>query len=349
VTDLVNAARRLQTYAKRHAAGAFATPTAAELTRYTVLNGDGWTVAGRRLRSPSWRTDFTGRRFELPAGAAVAAHVAREPWAEPPDLEAFDVAVTHLDDTALTRSLELAGREVMAVQVTAASELIGVWGRAGSGHRYDPVDVVSIAQVPLRVPAAVHAEAEFLAGWHDDYPFYSDGSWSSLSLRGFDADPTWGVKPAEMSKAWHRDHPGQLDRACGWTDLSAVMPATVEWLEGVSWWGELERVRFMRMAARPGGGHLARHSDITDRSAGTRDGAITRWHVPLVTDPTITMTVWPLDGMPATLHLGQGAAWYFDQRKPHAVTNPSTVDRVHLVVDAVATPGLRELIVRRGA
>ena len=46
-----------------------------------------------------------------------------------------------------------------------------------------------------------------------------------------------------------------------------------------------DRIRFMRLRAK--GGELARHADITDREAGTADGMIARFHIPIVTSPAV--------------------------------------------------------------
>jgi hypothetical protein len=201
-------------------------------------------------------------------------------------------------------------------------------------------------------PAAL-AELGEVDGWYDDYPFYSDGSWGALSLRGFyPEDPTLGVKPSEMSKSWRFAHSADLARVCDWTVLAGNSPTLRRLAEVVAAAlrpdrdpsDVLERVRLLRMEARPGGGHLARHSDITDKAAGTTAGKVLRIHVPLVTRPDVTMTCWGLDGAEYAYHLPVGTAWYLDARKPHAVSNPSPVDRIHLTVDVIAGPDTRDLL-----
>jgi hypothetical protein len=208
--------------------------------------------------------------------------------------------------------------------------------------------VVTVGRIPgftvedsARAP--VLAEVAAVSQWHDDFPYYSDGSWSAVSLRGFRADdPTWGIKPSEMPKTWQDAHPGSLEYRCGWTVLAQRTPAIRELVESVHWWKGLERVRLLRMEGRGGkGGKLNRHTDITDRAAGTRDGQIVRFHIPLVTDPAIVMHAWDLTGHESATHLEPWKCYYLDARKPHAVTNPTGVDRVHLVVDVVADDSVR--------
>ena len=191
-------------------------------------------------------------------------------------------------------------------------------------------------------------EVARITEWYDDFPYYSDGTWSAVSLRGFRPDdPQVGVKPSEMSKSWWAEHPEAAYWGdCDWTVLADRMPATRELVESVSWWGNVERVRLLRMAGRTDGkpGVLGRHSDITDRFAGVADGMIARFHLPVLTKSDVTMTAWGIDGLPRTAHLAPDALWYLDARKPHSVTNASGVDRVHRVVDVISDSVTRGMI-----
>lgn len=350
------AARFLGAYAKNYAAGAFAVPTAAELDRHMVNGGWHWWGQGvaavsRRLGRGSTRQDFSGRSYILSEGARVITHLACLPTATLPPLGGFDYVFAYAEDTHVTQQLHRQGREITAVRVSAASEIVNCWGRSGTGHTYSPVDAATLVRIPTAVPpamrAAIQAEAANVSGWTDDYPYYSDGSWGAVSLRGFNpADPAWGIKPAEMSRAWWAEHPEavQYDR-CNWTVLAAKCPATVELVRSVGWWGGLERVRLLRMAGRAGKvGSLSRHTDITDRAAGTNDNQIVRFHIPLVTNPDVTMSAWNLRGERFNAHLPAWSMWYLDARKPHAVDNRSAVDRVHLVVDVLADAQVRQAI-----
>lgn len=350
-----DAARTMNNYARGYSAGAFATPTAKEIQALIetghFVQGHGWAAAVKQLTRPSKRKDFTGREYLLSAGHTVISHMAASDTATIGDLGWAHTVYAYTEDPNLTAQLSAQGREVRAVRVSAASELINAWGLPGTAHTYSPVDTATVRQVPLDVSGSLRArvrdEATRLDGWLDDYPFYSDGSWGALNLRGFKpSDPTWGIKPAEMSKSWWAAHPEAKDLGgCDWTVLADHCPSTRSLLESLTVFGTLERVRFLRMAGRGGkGGKLSRHTDVTDRAAGTRDGQITRFHIPLVTHPDITMTAWNLHGRSAAVHLNEWGMYYLDARKPHAVTNPTGTDRIHLVVDVVADAGVRDLI-----
>lgn len=53
-----------------------------------------------------------------------------------------------------------------------------------------------------------------------------------------------------------------------------------------------------------------------------------RIHIPIVTDPSVIFHCGS-----AGLHMGPGECWIFDSWRRHRVVNPSTRDRVHLVID----------------
>lgn len=346
------APRFLAQYAKRHHAGAFATPTAKELEAHPerladLRHGDERTViVTSTLTRESRRTDFTGSEYRLPGGARVATHIARTPDAPIPDFSGHDFVMAYAEDRPLHAGLAAQGRVITASRVTAAAEVINCWGPPGTERRYTPADRATVTrilgvQVPEPSRAAIAAEVQSVTGWDDDFPYYSDGSWSALSLRGFYPDePGRGVKPSEMPKSWKAENPADLDRTCEWTTLAERCPSILQFVESVPWWGRMERVRLLRMTA---GGSLGRHSDISDRDSGTRDGQITRFHVPLVTHPDTLLHSWDLDGTHRADHLAAWSCYYLDARKPHAVDN-GPVDRVHLVVDLMTDADARREI-----
>lgn len=355
-TDPRDAARFMAHYAKHYSAGAFSMPIRSDIIKLQYDGGwfemPGVMMVVKELARDTIRRDFTGARYVLPAGATVVTHLAAEADAQLPDLSWAAAVYAYIEDDNITRQLRQQGRAVGAVRVSASSEIIGAW-TLGDERPYPEHDAATVRQLPFDTSAALRREigreVAGLRGWTDDFPFYSDGSWSALNLRGFKADePTWGIKPAEMSKAWKVEHPEALAYVCDWTSLAAKTPGCVELvglLEEVLGGPRLERVRLLQMAGRGGkGGRLSRHTDITDKAAGTANGKIARFHIPLVTDPRITMSAWNLNGKHSATHLPAWTLWYLDARKPHAVTNPTGVDRVHLVVDVEANRTVRDHI-----
>ena len=358
ITTPTEAANFLAKYAKGYHAGAFATPLAKELEAAPDTVHQTWTApasllvaVGKKLDKPSTRKDFTGLPITLPAGLRVATHVAREGRVDPMGLEDWDVINAYAEDHELSRALWNQGLRVFYTRVTAAAEVINVWARVdlgvlGSGAANMEHDRATVVPVPATIPPSLRAkvakEVAPLDNWDDDFPYYSDGTWSALSLKGFyPRDPGKGVKPSEMPRSWKAEHPKDLERQCRWTVLKDQCPTLVQIVRNVSWWGETERVRLLKM---DGGGKLGRHTDITDRAGGTRDGQIVRFHIPLITHPDIHLHTWDVDGIKRDHHLAQYGCYYLDARKPHAVTNGSDVSRIHLVADVVSSPAVREQI-----
>lgn len=346
--------RFLEQYAKQYHAGAFATPTRKELearpelvAEDTRFGTERAVVIARRLTRDSERTDFTGGTFVLPKGAHVATHIGHTRHLLP-DTVQYDFVMAYAEDRELSYQLVAEGRRILASRVTAAAEVINVWGQRGKpGGNYAPYDKATVTNFGKVVAddsslrERMVAEVAQVSGWDDDFPYYSDGSWSAVCLKGFwPAEPGRGVKPAEMPKSWKLANRDALSLKCQWTVLSEQLPALTEWVQSMPWRWETERVRLLRME---GGGRLGRHTDITDRAGGTRDGQIVRFHIPLITHPDTKLITWDLDGCRREQHLAAWNMYYLDARKPHAVNN-GPHPRVHLVVDAVSNASIRSHI-----
>lgn len=350
--DLGDVARFLAGYAKQFGAGYRATPLADELSPAHVIewrHQDERTVAvWEETTRPRWRRDFTGQRIGIPAGTRLVTHLARTLGAPVPNLGAFDLVMAYREDQVLSAGLMHQAREVAAVSISAAAEIVAWWGRPGMGHEYGQAERTALAHLPFERPAglaeAVLAEVSELHGWRDDHAYYHRGEWSALALRGFRPDdPGFDIKPSEQQRSWKAEHPDAAGYVCGWTTLADECPALEELTHWASDGAAMERVRLLRLTT----GQLRRHTDITDRAAGVRNGQVARLHLPLVTDPAITMTVWDLAGRRLETHLAPFHLHYLDARKPHAVANPTEVERVHLVIDVIADEAFRERLAHR--
>jgi quercetin dioxygenase-like cupin family protein len=87
------------------------------------------------------------------------------------------------------------------------------------------------------------------------------------------------------------------------------------------------------MALGPG----AKIHEHTDPGGGFEDG-LARLHIPIVTHPAVLF--W-LDGEP--VHFTAGGTWYMNANCRHRVDNPSAINRIHLVLDCLPNPWLRDL------
>lgn len=120
--------------------------------------------------------------------------------------------------------------------------------------------------------------------------------------------------------------------------------ADTEWLKHSPYFSEILHqfacekiaVRLMSLAA---GAHILPHRDP---GGGFEDG-VARLHIPIITDPAIHFVI---DGV--TVHFSAAHCWYMNANCLHAVTNPSTIDRIHLVIDCIPNPWLREVFLNAG-
>jgi hypothetical protein len=236
---------------------------------------------------------------------------------------------------------ERLGLQRVATKIRATSEVVAVWSRAPFVALGDE-DAVGIERLPIDVvdiDAAV-AELDRLDEWAVHYSNYNVGrSWHAVALRSFGGDPQFIAKPSEMTRAWRRDNEALTAAQCIDTPLAALLPAVNELAAGLPG-GSPERVRLMRLDT---GGLLDRHSDISDRDAGTRNGQLARLHIPLVTNDSVEFGWWDINNVRHDRRMRLGETWYLDQRKAHRASNDGEA-RVHLVVDVPADDELRDLL-----
>lgn len=347
-----------------HCYGAFGLMKELDIAEARAAGNLIWTKEGdacaifRKAKSKTDIEDFAGNVAHVMPGD-IAIKAAAGPGlvrllpalmmrAEAPTvwLEGF------VENAAFVKLAHDLGFVQVMTKIAASSDLKGVW-HIGEGKGRLP-KALPDCDKPSRAildadfisddeRAAILGEADAAAElWAQHYSTYNKRhSWMAFSLQGFDpADPTFIIKPVEMSKKWKAENPGRLTARCEPTMAAERFPVAMAVAARVP--GAKERIRLMRLSSA--GGELARHADITDPDAGTRDGHLSRIHIPLRSDPKCLFFTWDLDGTKHETHFPERAACYLDTRKPHAVKNPATVDRVHLVMDTFATPELRDMI-----
>lgn len=253
---------------------------------------------------------------------------------------------SHPEERAASESLSL---DRLGTAISASSEIRAIDARdIEQTARPDPADLVGIAPMDLPEIAPTDQDLADLALWPDlvserwteHYSSYNRRrSWHAVALRSFGGSEQFIEKPAEMSRRWREEHPDALGWQPADTALLDALPGARRILSRFAC--PLERVRLMRLTP---GGELSRHADITDRAAGLDDGQIARLHLPIVTDPSVRFQTWDLDDEPTTVHMEPGRWWYLDVRKPHRAVNESAAERIHLVVDVVVTPEIRETL-----
>ena len=164
---------------------------------------------------------------------------------------------------------------------------------------------------------------------------YSKGDdWTAISLRGYGEGPLDILKPNVLKSGVDEQSKLQdttLMNTMGFKvirDVMGMIPA------------EFERVRLMKIKANS---KIGKHSDKIDKDFGLEDGKIVRIHVPIRTNDQVEFYLW--EGREKlTNYLEVGHYYYVDVRAPHAVTNNSDVDRIHLVVDTYVNSDILGLL-----
>lgn len=312
----------------------------------------------------SRRADFRGQPVAIPAGDAVAWDLGLLYGASISALRlVLDAGwpatapaqwVEWFEEDDRKWMLERLGFSYCATRIAAGSEIKGLYvrGRADSDVR---LRLSAVSDTALEDRAAIACLSEdFItpdeqaailaevsgAPWAQHYSSYNKRhSWTAVALRGYVADdPGFIIKPSEMSESWKQDNPALAGTSAEWTTLADHCPTARAVVLRVCA-DRLDRVRLMRLAES---GELTRHADITDRDAGTADGKVARLHIPLATMSSCVVSSWGVRGKRYGAHFQERSLCYLDQRRPHAVRNPESIDRIHLVIDAYANDAIRE-------
>jgi len=341
---------------KRHVYGAFGLIKERDIA--TALTGGSFfciksgeqvkaAAIASRLTRDSTHTDYAGRPLTLPAGTTYVKAIAGtsplklslllEKMKKPVAVEIFE------EDEVAKKAVLVSGFTYLGTKVMAGGEIKGLYSRGAAfaftrTYPSEPtLKMVKEKYLPAKWLARIRAELDQNSNaFAQHYSSYNKRkSWTAFSLRGYKpGDPTFIIKPAEMSRAWKEENTGWEKWECEDTTIAALFPNV---------WGALgeipcagyERVRFMRLAEKKG--ELSRHADITDRAAGLQPGRIARLHIPIYTSPLVKFRAWDERGQFIEETMAPGSLWYLDTRKPHSVVNEGDVVRVHLVADVICS------------
>lgn len=309
-------------------------------------------------KKPSEQEDFVQRPFTIMPGTVyVKSFAAMTEKAGEKILKSIceragqaGVVVEAFEEDSIARAcLKRSGLRWQTTKISAGSEIKGVYSAQALGmEALQPCDLATLTVLKrgFLSPAEHMAITQELAG-ADFAQHYSDynkrKSWTAFAIHGYSDDPSFIIKPAEMSRSWKEANEELMKEPVRWTKAAKHFPITRS--VAASLGAKLDRVRFMRLRSKDG--ELSRHADITDREAGTANGFVTRLHIPIRTSSAVTFFGWNARGEKMQTSFPERALCYLDQRKPHAVKNTDpSLDRIHLVVDCFADAKVRELISR---
>jgi hypothetical protein len=355
---------------KPHTYGAFGLPKERDIASALkegnlawIRNESGEVVAVaifRIAKSASKQSDFAQRSIAIASGDLQIKAAAGKPHSLQELLQRLIAKAgtrpawleLHAENTDACTVAKTLGFALAATKVTASSDIKALFlkGDDTQNRLSAPLPQSDLPALKLLGFGASEATINtclseinsYQPSWEQHYSSYNKRkSWTAIALQGFDAaDPQFIIKPGEMSKAWKQENPHRLTSTCAQTPAAKALPTVWELAQSIP--GKLERVRLMRL--RASNGELTRHADITDRDAGTANGRIARFHIPLQTAPGCLFSGWELSGNQVQLHFPAGSLFYLDIRKPHAVKNTSQVNRIHLVVDVACNAQTRELL-----
>ena len=165
-------------------------------------------------------------------------------------------------------------------------------------------------------------------------PYKNNNIWTALSLHGFGPEPSDVFKPGFVNEDIQIDHELQWTTLCN----DPVMKSIREIIFKLPC--KFERIRFMKLAA---GKSLRKHNDNIDPDIENKK--IVRIHIPIRTNNKVVFTMYENDDDDdgEKLNLKTGHFYYLDVTKPHSVSNNSTIDRYHLVVDCYLNEELKAI------
>ena len=166
-------------------------------------------------------------------------------------------------------------------------------------------------------------------------PYKNNNIWTALSLHGY------GPNPSDIYKPGFVKSDKNIGSKLEWTSLAnePVMSPIREIISRLPC--QFERIRFMKLAA---GKSLRKHNDNIDQDIESKK--IVRIHIPIRTNSEVVFTMYENDEdeRGERLNLEVGRFYYLDVTKPHSVSNNSSEDRYHLVVDCYMNEELKAIL-----
>ena len=347
----------IKTEFKPHCYGAFGLPNERDLATCfskdeVVLTKEEDTILlYKSYKARSSFKDFTGERIEVRSGDIFVKHIAGKQKEKIlrhmiESTKGNRLFVEIFEEIQETKDLVgILGLEYISTKIASSSDLKGIyWKGFENGESGFPnyqlqkgedltIKVCDPKFVTNKDLQKIKEELINYTSWADHYSGYNKRqSWSAFSLRGYDQDPNFIVKPGEMSQKWKQENPLRLTDRSEWTEIIEKFPFTKSIIESDPFKdSKPDRVRFMRL--KSGKGELSRHADITDREAGIQVGKVVRLHIPIITNENVIFHSWDHRGKKYTYNLKEGSLNFIDVRKPHTAINTGDQDRIHLVMD----------------
>ena len=166
-------------------------------------------------------------------------------------------------------------------------------------------------------------------------PYKNNNIWTAISFHGY------GANPSDIYKPGFARNDKKIDNKLQWTSIlnKPIMEPIREIIARLPC--KFERIRLMKLAA---GKSLRKHNDNIDQDIENKQ--LIRLHVPIRTNKDVVFTIYDSDedDVGQELNLKTGRYYYLDVTKPHSVSNNSSIDRYHLVVDCYMNEELKAIL-----
>ncbi|HEV7782843.1 MAG TPA: aspartyl/asparaginyl beta-hydroxylase domain-containing protein [Chitinophagaceae bacterium] len=187
--------------------------------------------------------------------------------------------------------------------------------------------MIKYLQLPFQfdVPAMqseVLALSKGPSGTQSDWPMHYqtkhyDGEWSALALRSIDGSAE-NIVISPVDDAVYHD-----------TELLERSPYLQSVLNSIEC--PLMAVRLQKLGA---GAVIKEHTDM----GLCMEQGFLRLHVPVITNDEVEFYL-----QDEKMQLRQGECWYLNLNLPHALSNKSNTDRIHLVIDGIVNDWVKDL------
>lgn len=325
------------------------------LDNNTIIYTDSACILWRTLKRNSFRTDFRGKKIILKKGDIVVDRFTASSILK--GLNVFNsfvdkikhenIIVFLFEEDSITKEIIMAKKfNYLSSKIMSTSEIVGIYSNPPKTLFFEKpkIDIkekqsLCLANNIVKTNCSV-SDIDFkkikteMMSYNEFYQHYSHynkrKSWSAFSVIGYiKEDPSFIIKPSEMSKKWKEENKSLVNASPGCTKISNLFPNTIKFAER---FGKIERLRFMKLSSK---GELSRHADITNKEAGVSKGKVARFHLPIISNEKVEYYSWGLRGIKINKQFYKPELFYLDQRKPHKVINNSDFDRINLVMDII--------------
>jgi hypothetical protein len=159
-------------------------------------------------------------------------------------------------------------------------------------------------------------------------------NWQGIPLRnGIGSSDADGL---ELTKSLDGAEKKRFFKSCIDTDIMKKLTYIPKMLDDLKKYLNTD-IGLVRILKIPAGQNVAKHcdGDIFD----LENGQIYRLHLPIISHPNVNFII-----NEKNYYMEPGKLYYANVFYPHEIRNNSDIDRIHMVIDVLATPEIKKLL-----